>query len=334
MVAERRDRSWRLPAGVGGQNQHAVVLGERRARIADEPIAVEVGDERRVQPVDVDELAERRNRTPASPAADRRCQPPGRASATPARSRGTPRNSTRMMCLSKRTRSATPRRRRCNLAGWQSSGTKIPAPAWLPRTHERSSSSRRTRPQKRTRKGRANAPRPRAAESTRGARAGNPLLLGETPRRRDLLIEYLHRIQDRSGCLAAAHLVALAYEMKMAMAEVYEVATFYHHFDVVREGDSAPPAITVRVCDSIGCDLAGSRALLQALPGNGWARRRARAAGAVRRPLRDGTGRDCRTESGASRRHRESGGARPGARSHAPAARWRRVASTPTPRRW
>jgi formate dehydrogenase len=91
-------------------------------------------------------------------------------------------------------------------------------------------------------------------------------LLGDAPRRRDLLIEHLHLIQDRYGCLAAAHLVALAAEMKLAMAEVYEVATFYHHFDVVKEGDAPPPAITVRVCDSIACDMAGSRDLLAALP--------------------------------------------------------------------
>ena len=90
-------------------------------------------------------------------------------------------------------------------------------------------------------------------------------LLGDAPRRRDLLIEYLHLIQDRFGCLAAAHLVALAAEMKMAMAEVYEVATFYHHFDVVKEGDTPPPAITVRVCDSIACELAGSHELFAAL---------------------------------------------------------------------
>jgi formate dehydrogenase len=92
------------------------------------------------------------------------------------------------------------------------------------------------------------------------------MLLGDSPRRRDLLIEYLHRIQDRYGCLSAAHLVALAAEMKMAMAEVYEVATFYHHFDVVKDGETAPPAITVRVCDSIACELAGSRELLSRLP--------------------------------------------------------------------
>jgi formate dehydrogenase len=91
-------------------------------------------------------------------------------------------------------------------------------------------------------------------------------LLGGAPRRRDLLIEHLHKIQDRYGCLSARHLVALADEMKMAMAEVYEVATFYHHFDVIKEGETAPPPITVRVCDSIACDLAGSQELLAKLP--------------------------------------------------------------------
>jgi formate dehydrogenase beta subunit len=92
-------------------------------------------------------------------------------------------------------------------------------------------------------------------------------LLEGVPRRRDLLIEYLHRIQDRYGHLSAAHLVALADEMKLAMAEVYEVATFYHHFDVVKEGDAIPPAITVRVCNSIACEMAGATDLLANLPG-------------------------------------------------------------------
>ena len=129
-------------------------------------------------------------------------------------------------------------------------------------------------------------------------------LLGDAPRRRDLLIEHLHKIQDRFGHLSAAHLVALAAEMKMAMAEVYEVATFYHHFDVVKEGDTAPPAITVRVCDSIACDLAGSHELLKKLP---VAARhgRPRAACAVRRPLRDRAGRRRRPEPGAARHGRE-----------------------------
>jgi formate dehydrogenase beta subunit len=91
-------------------------------------------------------------------------------------------------------------------------------------------------------------------------------LLGDSPRRRDLLIEHLHRIQDEHGRLSAAHLAALAEEMRLSQAEVYEVATFYHHFDVVKEGDSDPPALTVRVCDSLSCELAGSRALLERLP--------------------------------------------------------------------
>src|SRR5262252_3778384 len=92
-------------------------------------------------------------------------------------------------------------------------------------------------------------------------------LLKDDPRRRDLLIEYLHRIQDSFGHLAARHLVALAAEMKLAMTEVYEVATFYHHFDVVKEGEAAPAAITVRVCDSISCEMAGANELLAKLPG-------------------------------------------------------------------
>src|ERR1700753_1451499 len=98
------------------------------------------------------------------------------------------------------------------------------------------------------------------------ARADVAALLGASPRRRDLLIEHLHKIQDHYGCLSARHLVALAGEMKMAMAEVYEVATFYHHFDVVKEGNP-PPSITVRVCDSIACEMTGSRELLATLPG-------------------------------------------------------------------
>jgi formate dehydrogenase len=91
-------------------------------------------------------------------------------------------------------------------------------------------------------------------------------LLGSQPRRRDLLIEHLHAIQDALGHLPAAHLVALAHELRLAPAEVFEVATFYHHFDVVREGDAAPPAITVRVCDSLSCELAGASDLLARLP--------------------------------------------------------------------
>ena len=87
-------------------------------------------------------------------------------------------------------------------------------------------------------------------------------LLGDAPRRRDLLIEFLHRIQDRFGHVSAAHVVALASEMRLAMTEVYEVATFYHHFDVVKEGEPAPPALTVRVCETLSCEMAGAHRLL------------------------------------------------------------------------
>ena len=88
---------------------------------------------------------------------------------------------------------------------------------------------------------------------------------GIDPRRRDLLIENLHLIQDRYGHIPAAHIVALAREMKLAMTEVYEVATFYHHFDVVKEGQTPPPALTVRVCDSLSCELSGANVLIQDL---------------------------------------------------------------------
>ena len=90
-------------------------------------------------------------------------------------------------------------------------------------------------------------------------------LLTDRPRRRDLLIEHLHLIQDHYGHLSAAHLAALAAEMKLAQTEVYEVATFYSHFDVVKDGP-APPAITVRVCDSLSCAMAGAETLLAKLP--------------------------------------------------------------------
>ncbi|MEL7212995.1 MAG: NAD(P)H-dependent oxidoreductase subunit E [Pseudomonadota bacterium] len=90
-------------------------------------------------------------------------------------------------------------------------------------------------------------------------------LLGDRPRRRDLLIEFMHLIQDEYRCLSAAHLRALAEEMKLSMAEVYEVATFYAHFDVVKEGAPVPPALTIRVCDSLSCELAGAQQLKAAL---------------------------------------------------------------------
>jgi formate dehydrogenase len=91
-------------------------------------------------------------------------------------------------------------------------------------------------------------------------------LLGDASRQPDLLIEHLHKLQDRFGHLSAAHLSALAEEMRLAQSEVYEVASFYHHFDIVKEGEEAPQALTVRVCDGLSCELAGAQQLLQKLP--------------------------------------------------------------------
>jgi len=90
-------------------------------------------------------------------------------------------------------------------------------------------------------------------------------LLGDRPRRRDLLIEHLHLIQDAHGHLSARHLRALAEEMRLSMAEVWEVATFYAHFDPVREDETPPPPLTIRVCESLSCELAGAGALKAAL---------------------------------------------------------------------
>ncbi|MCG6891308.1 MAG: NAD(P)H-dependent oxidoreductase subunit E [Gammaproteobacteria bacterium] len=90
-------------------------------------------------------------------------------------------------------------------------------------------------------------------------------LLGDASRERDLLIEHLHKIQDKFHHLSAAHLAALAHEMRLSMTEVYEVASFYHHFDVVREGETAPAALTVRVCESVSCEMAGCEDLIAAL---------------------------------------------------------------------
>ncbi len=91
-------------------------------------------------------------------------------------------------------------------------------------------------------------------------------LLGAESRQADLLIEHLHKIQDHFGCLSSQHMAALAQEMRLAQAEVYEVATFYHHFDVVKEGEAAPAALTVRVCAGLSCEMAGASALLAKLP--------------------------------------------------------------------
>jgi formate dehydrogenase beta subunit len=109
--------------------------------------------------------------------------------------------------------------------------------------------------------------RPTAKGRTVDPKAGEAVreLLGDASRQRDLLIEHLHRINDRHGHLPAPHLAALAQEMRLPLAEVYEVATFYHHFEVVKEGEAAPPVLTVRVCDSIACELAGAQDLLKSL---------------------------------------------------------------------
>jgi len=106
---------------------------------------------------------------------------------------------------------------------------------------------------------------PKGRQYSDDALADVQALLGRAPRRRDLLIEFLHLIQDTYGHLSAAHLRALAEEMRLSMAEVYEVATFYAHFDVVKEGETPPPALTIRVCDSLSCELAGAQQLQAAL---------------------------------------------------------------------
>jgi hypothetical protein len=88
-----------------------------------------------------------------------------------------------------------------------------------------------------------------------------------------MLIEHLHKVQDRFGHLSAAHLAALAEEMGLAQAEVYEVASFYHHFDVVKEGEAAPPRLTVRVCDTLSCRWPARDELLERLPAAAGAER-------------------------------------------------------------
>jgi formate dehydrogenase beta subunit len=114
--------------------------------------------------------------------------------------------------------------------------------------------------------------RQRKREAPRGRRVDPQALqevrdlLGDASRQRDLLIEHLHKIQDRFNCISSAHLAALAQEMRLAQSEVYEVATFYHHFDVVKEGEAAPAALTVRVCAGLSCEMAGAKNLIERLP--------------------------------------------------------------------
>ncbi|MCZ6525838.1 MAG: NAD(P)H-dependent oxidoreductase subunit E, partial [Gammaproteobacteria bacterium] len=90
-------------------------------------------------------------------------------------------------------------------------------------------------------------------------------LLGDSARRRDLLIEYLHLIQDKYHQISAAHIVALATEMKLSHTEVYEVASFYHHFNITKESDAPAPELTIRVCNSISCEMFGAETLLNEL---------------------------------------------------------------------
>jgi formate dehydrogenase beta subunit len=90
-------------------------------------------------------------------------------------------------------------------------------------------------------------------------------LLGTSPRRHDLLIEFLHKVQDTYGHISPAHVVALAEELALSRTEVYEVATFYHHFDVLGDDEAPPPEITVRVCETLSCQMAGADALLHTL---------------------------------------------------------------------
>jgi NADH:ubiquinone oxidoreductase subunit F (NADH-binding)/NADH:ubiquinone oxidoreductase subunit E len=104
-------------------------------------------------------------------------------------------------------------------------------------------------------------PRPRGRQLDHAAAAEIAALLGQRERRRDMLIEFLHLIQDRYGYISAPHLRALASEMRLPMAAVYEVATFYHHFDVVKEDETPPAPLTIRVCDSLSCAMAGAEKL-------------------------------------------------------------------------
>src|ERR1700745_735800 len=103
---------------------------------------------------------------------------------------------------------------------------------------------------------------PRGGQVDRTAAHEIELLLGDRPRRRDLLIEHLHLIQDKYHQISAAHLAALADEMKLSFAEVFETATFYAHFDVVKEGEPDIAPLTIRVCDSLTCAMLGAEKLL------------------------------------------------------------------------
>src|SRR5476649_2183986 len=126
----------------------------------------------------------------------------------------------------------------------------------------------------------------RRAKSTPKGRQVDPqsaeeiaLLLGDRPRQRDLLIEHLHLIQDKYNQISAAHLAALADEMKLAFAEVFETATFYAHFDIVKEGEPDIAPLTIRVCDSLTCAMFGAEKLLQELQNDAGPRSEERRVG-------------------------------------------------------
>src|ERR1700685_293199 len=122
-------------------------------------------------------------------------------------------------------------------------------------------------PDGRGKPGRRRSPRtPKGRQVDPQAAADVEALLTDRSRKRDLLIEHLHLIQDKYGYISAAHLAALAFEMRLAQTEVYEVATFYAHFDVVKEGETPPAPVTVRVCDSLSCALVCAERLLADLP--------------------------------------------------------------------
>ncbi|CAO3459260.1 Tungsten-containing formate dehydrogenase beta subunit [Azospirillum argentinense] len=108
-------------------------------------------------------------------------------------------------------------------------------------------------------------PQPKGRQVDPAALAEVQNLLGDRSRQRDLLIEHLHLLQDTYHGLHARHLAALAHEMRLALVEVYEVASFYAHFDIVMDGEDAPPPVTVRVCDSLSCCMAGGEKLLDEL---------------------------------------------------------------------
>ena len=162
---------------------------------------------------------------------------------------------------------------------------------------------------------------PKGRQIDPGALAEIEALLGDRPRQRDLLIEFLHLIQDRYGYISAAHLAALAHEMKLAQAEVYEVATFYAHFDVVKEGEAPPPPVTVRVCE-LAVLRDGGRRASAARSARRPGRRRPRDASALHGRLRPCAGLRRRPRSGVRRNTAEDDrGGWPPAHMHTPTTR-------------